>query len=260
MAEKKTKQGLYRTTQRKANGHDAITPVEYQAFQQAYDFFNHELFGNSLPHVLVTLQRRSHTKGYFSPDRFAGRGVAEKVHELALNPDSFTSRTDEEILATLTHEMTHVWQCAHGDPGRPGYHNREWADKMKALGLYPSNDGNVSGKETGQNMSHYIIADGAFAEAYGKLKAKGFQLHWESAAREGNKTKIASKTKYSCPQCQQNAWAKPEAWLVCGECQCAMPGPDGISYEIEDEEEDDEDDGVSYETEDEGEDSLETCA
>lgn len=28
-----------------------ITEREYRAFQHAYDFFNAELFGNSLPHV-----------------------------------------------------------------------------------------------------------------------------------------------------------------------------------------------------------------
>jgi transcription elongation factor Elf1 len=30
--------------------------------------------------------------------------------------------------------------------------------------------------------------------------------------------KKASKTKFTCPQCGQNAWAKPYAALICGEC------------------------------------------
>jgi hypothetical protein len=54
-----------------------ITEREYRAFQHAYNFFNAELFGNSLPHVLVTLQRHARAKGYFAPERFAGR--VEKV-------------------------------------------------------------------------------------------------------------------------------------------------------------------------------------
>ena len=52
---------------------EAITPAEYQAFQEAYDFFNTELFGGSLPHVLVTLLRHAKARGYFSPERFTGR-------------------------------------------------------------------------------------------------------------------------------------------------------------------------------------------
>ena len=38
---------------------EAITPAQYRAFQEAYDFFNAELFGGSLPPVLVTLQRHA---------------------------------------------------------------------------------------------------------------------------------------------------------------------------------------------------------
>ena len=37
--------------------------------------------------------------------------------------------------------MTHVWQHQHGKPSSRGYHNREWAAKMKAIGLQPSNTG-----------------------------------------------------------------------------------------------------------------------
>jgi len=27
-----------------------------------------------------------------------------------------------------------------------------------------------------------------------------------------------SKTKFTCPKCGQNAWAKPDATLICGVC------------------------------------------
>lgn len=30
--------------------------------------------------------------------------------------------------------------------------------------------------------------------------------------------KAASKTKYVCPECGHNAWAKLDAQLICGEC------------------------------------------
>ena len=87
-----------------------ITEREYRAFQQAYDFFNRELFAGTLPHILVTLQRHARAKGYFAPDRFAKRVENTTVHELAMNPDVFTGRSDQLILSTLVHEMAHVWQ------------------------------------------------------------------------------------------------------------------------------------------------------
>lgn len=198
---------------------ETITQAEYRAFQEAYDFFNAELFGGSLPHVLVTLQRHAKARGYFSPERFTGRTENAAAHELAMNPDTFTGRSDEDILSTLTHEMAHVWQQAHGTPPRRCYHDRQWAAKMKAIGLQPSATGAPGGKETGQTMTHYIIAGGAYAKAYAKLKARGFKLRWQSAPFDArSKAKKASKMKFTCPECAQNAWAKPNAFLICGLC------------------------------------------
>jgi hypothetical protein len=197
----------------------AITITEYQGFQRAYDFFNRELFGGLLPQVLVTLQRHANTRGYFSPERFSGRLDESAVHELALNPDTFTGNTDEVILSTLVHEMAHVWQQTHGKAPRKGYHDRQWAQKMREVGLQPSSTGEEGGAETGQSMSHYIIPEGRFANAYAKLAATGFQLHWQSAPASGEgRAKKSSKTKFTCPECGQNAWAKPDALLICGEC------------------------------------------
>ncbi|NGZ96229.1 MAG: sprT domain-containing protein [Nitrospira sp. WS110] len=194
---------------------EPITPAQYRTLQEAYDFFNNQLFAGALPHVLVTLQRHSRMGGYFSPERFTGRIHNGTVHELALNPDVFTSRSDEEILSILVHEMAHVWQQVHGTPSRRSYHNREWAAKMKEIGLQPTDTGKPGGKETGQSMAHYIIPDGRYAKAYAQLKARGFQLQWQSAAV---KVKDASKTKFTCPECGQNAWAKPDAQLGCYDC------------------------------------------
>jgi predicted SprT family Zn-dependent metalloprotease len=201
------------------NMKEPITPAEYRAFQKAYDFFNVELFGASLPHVLVTLQRHAKARGYFSPERFTGRTEETTVHELALNPDTFTGRTDEEILSTLAHEMAHVWQQTHGKAPTRCYHDRQWAAKMKEIGLQPSTTGEPGGKETGQSVTHYILPEGRYAKAYARLKATGFQLHWQSAPQgDQAKAKKASKTKFTCPDCGQNAWAKPDALLICGAC------------------------------------------
>src|SRR2546427_3077583 len=190
----------------------AITVTEYQGFQKAYDFFNRELFEGSLPQVLVTLQRHANTRGYFSPERFHGRIGKAAVHELALNPDSFTGRTDEMILSTLAHEMAHVWQQAYGKAPRRGYHDRQWAVKMREIGLQPSSTGEPGGKETGQSVTHYIIPCGRYAKAHAKLAGQGFTLHWQSIpAAEQARGKKSRKTKFTCPECGENAWAEPDA-------------------------------------------------
>jgi hypothetical protein len=78
-----------------------------------------------------------------------------------------------------------LWQQTHGEPPRRSYHDREWAGKMKQIGLQPSDTGEPGGKEAGQSVTHYIVAGAAFAEAYAKLKGRGFELHWQSAPGQG---------------------------------------------------------------------------
>jgi hypothetical protein len=103
---------------------------------------------------------------------------------------------------------------------------------MKSIGLHPSNTGQPGGKETGGKMSHYIVPDGPFAKAYRELAATGFRLDWQSKPSE--RAQRQSKTKYSCPNCGQNAWAKPDAQLVCGICSVAMTSA-GAALEVADE-------------------------
>jgi hypothetical protein len=45
---------------------------------------------------------------------------------------------------------------------------------------------------------------------------------WGEGDAEKRKKKTASKTKYTCPACSVNAWAKPQTALICGDCQEVM--------------------------------------
>ncbi|MER9586065.1 sprT domain-containing protein [Mesorhizobium sp. M0276] len=126
------------------------------------------------------------------------------------------------------HEMTHLWQHHFGKPSRAGYHNKEWAAKMHAIGLHPSDIGRPGGKETGQSCSHYIIERGPYARAFAELAGQSdfstlyIELWDDAEARKKRKAKSASKTRYTCPSCDQHAWAKLGAKLICGDCDEPM--------------------------------------
>lgn len=200
------------------------TRSTYQGLTDAYDFFNARLFGGRLPRCLITMQRQRQAYGYFAGGRFGTKDGAEITDEIALNPSHFRSRTTEQSLSTLVHEMTHLEQHHFGKPSRSGYHNRQWAGLMHAVGLIPSGTGAPGGKETGQQMSHYIAAGGPFDRACADLIQGGFAVRYVELWRdpEARKKKAASKTKYTCPSCGLNAWGKPEIHLVCGECDERM--------------------------------------
>jgi hypothetical protein len=222
-----------RSYQRKANH---ITPVEYSVLQQAVDHFNKQLFDGSLPDVFMTYQRKAHSHGSYAPDRYSGRADEIRRGGLSLNPDNFIGQTDEQIAQTLVSLMAECWQDAFGTMrSARGYHNKEWAAKMKAIGLQPSSTGGVGGKETGQRMSSYIIPDGAFANAFTKLAATGWKLNLQSAHRPGPKGAgpNTNKSKFSCEaDCGQNAWGKPSLDTVCVPCLIAKLEAAGIDAAI----------------------------
>jgi hypothetical protein len=129
------------------------------------------------------------------------------------------------------HEMVHVWQHAHGKPGARGYHNKEWAAKMKSIGLQPSSTGMVGGKETGQHMLDYVLPDGLFTKVFATLAGTGWRLNLQSAPRLGGTKAPNSKVKFTCPSCEQNAWGKPDLAIVCEPCAIKMLSPAAQSYE-----------------------------
>jgi SprT-like family len=206
----------------------AITAVEYGGLQAAYDHFNGALFDAALPDVMIVLSRKANMRGHFAPDRFSARVDAHgrHEHELALNPDAFIGRTDEDICSTLAHEMVHVWQHAHGQPSkRYSYHNKQWAAKMREIGLQPSSTGAVGGKETGAKMSHYILPGGPYTQAFTALAALSWKLNLESTPTRGGERAAPSKVKFSCPACNQNAWGKPDLQITCTVCALPMVAP-----------------------------------
>ncbi len=239
------------------------TPTEqaYTEFQTAYDWFNKELFKNELPACLITFQRNKRTYGYFSPNRFVNQDNG-KTDEIALNPEYFAIQTIEQVLSTLVHEMAHLWQQHHGKPGRGKYHNQEWADKMLALGLPPSHTGKPGGRQTGDQMDHYLLDSGPFLKKCKELLHTSFRISWydfypagktlttsgvfdsggialasaEAALHESipalaSPNMLASvaingasnRVKFKCAGCGAQAWGKGTLNLICADCSLAMP-------------------------------------
>lgn len=196
--------------------------TEYTALDQAFAHFNAALFGSALVGVLITLHKHTRARGYYRRKAFAHRGAAERfTDEICLCPNTHCGRSDQDILSTLVHEMVHLWQFHHGNPSRHGYHNREWADRMQALGLMPSSTGAPGGQRTGQRMTHYVIAGGRFDVACRELLATGWRLQWEEPETPPELVR-ATRQRFVCPTCRLIAYSQPSAWLICGGCLSVM--------------------------------------
>ncbi|GBF44537.1 putative zinc metallopeptidase [Leptospira ellinghausenii] len=198
------------------------TRSTYTALTTAYDFYNENLFESKLPKCLITLQRKNvNTAGYYSPKRFKKTTGNITTDEIAINPAHINKENIEDVLSTLVHEMTHLWQEHFGkQTSRRSYHNGEWGTKMETIGLMPSDTGKPGGKRTGQKMGDYVIENGLFQQKTEILLKNGFTLPWgEIVDTNPNPNGLSGKkVKYYCPLCLVNLWGKPGLRFACLDC------------------------------------------
>jgi predicted SprT family Zn-dependent metalloprotease len=229
----------------------------YDSLQEAFLFFNENLFDSELPQVVFTFQRKKSVMGYFSADRWSSK-EGEFRHEVAINPAYIGQAPLIELFQTLCHEFVHLWQECHGTPSRRAYHNKEWSEKMVSIGLIPSTDGTSNGKRTGEKMSDYPESGGLFIRCCEQLVSeKKFDLFWidrvlaQKQAQVSNEVKESlrgvddkvsevllsivsddldgdiflepegpskTKSRYSCGSCEINVWGKKDLRLICADC------------------------------------------
>jgi len=215
---------------------DKPTKKFYGLFQFIFDHYNERLFNSEIKDCIIVITRKKHVAGHFAHNRWFHIEDNE-TDELALNPEMFLKYPLLEICQTIVHEMCHAWQHHFGKPSRPGYHNKEWASKMIAVGLMPTANGRVGGKTTGFKIDDYAIEDGSFMAVSEELMNNEIfaGLYYEvnpsvldkvdeglplfdqirdmtlavTTAGRVRKTKV----KYSC-SCS-NVWGKPELDIHC---------------------------------------------
>jgi ribosomal protein S27E len=227
------------------------TRATYLGWGYVYNFYNGELFGGELPPCLITYQRSRKSYGYFAGDQFVDlnlfpdfarllsslKSATAGIDELAINPAHLHERPVEQVLASFVHDMAHLKRYRLVKPRpTPGYHDKKWRQIMLEVGLMPPATGEPGEKTTDQKVNHYIIPGGRFEIATQELLRRGFTIRYLESEQENNSLTLrrerskASKSRFSCVNCQpaQNAWAKPSAHLICGDCNTRMlPLPSG---------------------------------
>ena len=217
-----------------------------QAYHGAFDWFNEKLFDGQLPRPMLCLTRNANVVGgYFNKDKWHD-DVGNSIHEIAINANMMEQGSVVELMHTLIHEMIHLKQEVVGKPSRHGYHNSEYADWAEAMGLECKD---VKTKQrTGHMIATKILDGGKAAKAIALLPDEhifpwmavrtkedgdesggggtggGSSGGTETKGGDGSEPprRSGTRSKFTCAICGLNAWAKPGAKLVCGECDKAL--------------------------------------
>jgi hypothetical protein len=158
---------------------DTPSHVEYRALDLAFDHFNGALFDGRLPRCLLTIESgRRASLGYYVPDKFTN-AEGEEIAQINLNASYFAARSLLDTLSVLVREMVHHEQHTFGKAARRGYVDRDFAARMRRVGLQCSDTGIPYGKPVGEGIGHYIIANGPFhTAATDLLEQRHFRIEW----------------------------------------------------------------------------------
>lgn len=202
----------------------------------------------------INNQCRVCVTAFVSPDALYDKKNDKKLQYMGINPRHL-NRDVGEILATICHELCHIYENAYIHIPRGGYHDRQWAELMNDCGLNP-----VFLNKSKTAVSTKIVEGGKFAEYIEIFKdfhgEDYFNIVEYSPLVEHN-TRVAlgiedgdivsdtpkadnadkpikkynrNKVKYTCPDCQSKVWGKAGLHIECVDCAC--------SFEEEEHEED----------------------
>ena len=81
--------------------------TDTKRLEDAYRVFNREYFNGELPMVMITIQSSLKACGHCTTKKIWASG-SDRDYELNLSAE-YLSRPIENVLATLVHEMVHIY-------------------------------------------------------------------------------------------------------------------------------------------------------
>lgn len=200
--------------------------------EKMYRELNNDFFGGELEEVFITIQPTPMAYGHVTCSKVWKTG---DTHKYELNIGASTmDRPIEHVVATLLHEMVHIYHLQHGiqDCSRGNtYHNKKFKEKAESVGLIISHDKTYGWTitEPSDDLILYICEKGWIDIMSGRND--GLRIVPPSSGDSGRiippsgtpKTKKPSSTrKYACPCCGISVRATKEVRIVCADCSELM--------------------------------------
>lgn len=203
--------------------------------EKMFRALNRDFFEGKLEEPIITIQSTPRAYGHVTVAKIWKR-KGESRHELNMGADTL-DRPIEETVATMVHEMVHLWNLAEGvqDCSRGGtYHNKRFKEEAERRGLHIEHHEKYGWTITTptEALIDYIITQGWTEvdmsrgggiwspppSAGGKAGSGG-----QNAGSNGGVTpKKSSTRKLQCPCCGNSVRATKAVRIMCMDCMEQM--------------------------------------
>lgn len=182
--------------------------------EQLFDALNAELFDGKLERPIITVQKSPHAYGHFTIGRVWQVDCGRK-NEINIGAGTL-DRPIEDIVATLVHEMVHMYNyTVLNIPDCSGssnnYHNKAFKQAAEARGLICTRMRNYGWAQTAPAQ---VLLDWIAVNDIQPIK-----LNRRPLDTAGGKS---HSRRYVCPKCGQIARTTKPSSLICGLCHETM--------------------------------------
>lgn len=215
----------------------------YRKLQYVIDLIDKTFFSGKgkqkIPELVFAInnQVKSCVTAFVQADALYDKSANRKLQYLGINPKHL-DRDVSEILATICHELCHIYENQYIHIARNGYHDKQWAELMLNCGLEP-----VYLNKSKTAVSTKIIQGGCFEDLVKYFKDnhnEDFFNIVEYSQDIERKVKLSlgieddtpradnadkpikrynrNKIKYTCGGCGTKVWGKSGLDISCNEC------------------------------------------
>lgn len=225
----------------------------YAKIQNVIDELDSAFFSGKgkekIPELVFAInnQCRACVMAFVSPEALYDKERDMKLQYLGINP-KYLDRTVQDILATICHELCHVYENAYIHIPRGGYHDKQWESLMNDCGLTA-----VILSKSRTKVSTKVTEGGEFEKFVEEFKERYGEYYFnivEYSTEVEHKTKVAlgieddgegeddspkpdnadkpikkynrNKIKYTCPNCKAKVWGKSGLNIYCNDCECSF--------------------------------------
>ena len=196
--------------------------TDTKRLEDAYGVFNREYFNGELPMVMITIQSSLKAYGHCTTKKIWASG-SDRYYELNLSAE-YLSRPIENVLATLVHEMVHIYCMETGikDTSNNGrYHNKRFKTEAEMRDLKIAYAPTIGWSVTEptevfiRNVKNWGLYDACENYRLGALQT-------DSAEGTDKPRKKTSTRKYYCPVCGNSVRATKDVNILCMDCNVQM--------------------------------------
>ena len=191
--------------------------------EKAFEILNRVYFGSALPKVMITIQSRPKVYGYITTQE-VWKDEAASYYEINISAEHL-DRPIENVLATLQHEMVHLYCMVNGiaDTSKSGrYHNKLFKAEAEKRGLLIEYAPYIGYSKTTPSTGFIAVLKENGLMELGIDHHRDDNLSPSPSAGGQTGKRKSSTRKYICPSCGMSVRATREVNILCGDCMCTM--------------------------------------